>query len=132
MEKTNNSPEILWQDRKRTVFGLPISFTKYILTERKLIVRNGFLNIHETEVELYRILDKSLKMSLGQRIFGCGTVLIHSKDVDSASLEVKSVKDPRGFMAVLEENVDRQRDKYRTRGRDMIGGGEYYEAGDDD
>lgn len=113
--------EVLWQDKKRTLFGLPISFTKYILTERKLIVRKGFLSIVENEVELYRVLDKSLKLPLGQRMFGCGTVIINSRDVNIPKLEVKSIKHPREFMSILEENVDKQRDKYRTRGRDMIG-----------
>ena len=27
----------LWSDKKRTIFGLPISFTKYTLTDTRLI-----------------------------------------------------------------------------------------------
>lgn len=37
------SENILWKDRKRTLFGLPWSFTKYKLTEEKLIIQTGFL-----------------------------------------------------------------------------------------
>ena len=110
----------VWTDKKRTLFGLPISFTRYILTEKKLITRRGFLSIHEDEVELYRVVDKSLQMPLGQRIFGCGTVVINCRDTDTPVKEITSIKDPRGFMEVLEKHVDIQRDKYRTRGRDMI------------
>ena len=110
----------IWSDKKRTFCGLPISFTKYILTEKKLITRRGFLSIHEDEVELYRVVDKSLRLPLGQRIFGCGTVVINCRDSDTPVKEVVSIKDPRSFMEVLEKNVDIQRDKYRTRGRDMI------------
>lgn len=116
--------EYIWTDKKRTLFGLPISFTRYILTEKKLITRVGFLNISEYEAELYRISDKSLQLPLGQRIFGCGTVLIHCRDVDSPVMTIKSIKKPREFMALLEENVDIQRDRYRVRGRDMIGFGD--------
>ncbi len=113
--------DYIWTDKKRTIFGLPISFTRYILTEKKLITRTGFLSIKEDEVELYRITDKSLQLPLGQRMFGCGTVTMHCKDTDTPIKIVTSIKNPRSFMTLLEENVDIQRDRYRVRGRDMIG-----------
>lgn len=113
--------DYIWTDKKRTLFGLPISFTRYILTEKKLITRIGFLNITENEVELYRVTDKSLRLSLGERIFGCGTVIVNSKDSDAPVTTIKSIKNPREFMNILEENVDAQRDRYYVRGRDMIG-----------
>lgn len=113
--------DYIWTDKKRTIFGLPISFTRYILTEKKLITRIGFLSIKEDEVELYRITDKSLQLPLGQRMFGCGTVTMHCKDTDTPIKIVTSIKNPRSFMTLLEENVDIQRDRYRVRGRDMIG-----------
>lgn len=113
--------EHVWTDKKRTIFGLPISFTRYILTEKKLITRKGFLSITEDEIELYRVVDKSLRLPLGQRMFGCGTVVINCRDTDTPVKEVISIKNPREFMKILEKHVDVQRDKYRTRGRDMIG-----------
>ena len=113
--------DYIWTDKKRTIFGLPISFTRYILTEKKLITQTGFLSITEDEVELYRVSDKSLQLPLGQRMFGCGTVVINCRDTDTPIKEIKSIKEPRKFMALLEENVDIQRDKYRVRGRAMIG-----------
>lgn len=111
----------VWEDRKRTFLGLPLSFTKYILTEKKFITRKGFLNITEDEIELYRVVDKSLRLPFGQRLFGCGTVIINCRDTDTPVKEVLSIKRPREFMALLEKQVDIERDKYRTRGRDMIG-----------
>lgn len=115
-----NEQSYIWSDKKRTVFGLPISFTRYILTEKKFITRKGLLSITEDELELYRVIDKSLKLPFFQRIFGCGTVIINCRDADTPIKEVVSIKDPRGFMEVLEKHVDIQRDKYRTRGRDMM------------
>ena len=49
--------EILWNDRKRTLFGLPLSFTKYSLTEDKLIIERGIFNRIEEEIRLYRIFN---------------------------------------------------------------------------
>ena len=49
----------IWTDKKRTIFGLPISFTRYFLTEDKFITRKGFLSIEEDELDLYRVIDKA-------------------------------------------------------------------------
>ena len=42
--------KVLWNDRKRTIFGLPWSFTKYKLTEEKFIIQTGFFSIKQEEV----------------------------------------------------------------------------------
>ena len=63
--------EYLWQDRKRHL-GLPISFTKYSLSEDRLFVTEGFLNIRDDEVLLYRVRDIDTHRSLWQRLFGVG------------------------------------------------------------
>ncbi|MDE5577631.1 MAG: PH domain-containing protein [Oscillospiraceae bacterium] len=117
---SNGGYETIWTDKKRTLFGLPLSFTRYILTEKKFITRKGFLSITEDEIELYRVVDKSLRLPFGQRIFGCGTVIINCRDTDTPVKEVVSIKNPRDFMNIFEKQVDIQRDKYRTRGRDMM------------
>lgn len=117
---SNSGYETIWTDKKRTIFGLPLSFTRYILTEKKFITRKGFLSITEDEIELYRVVDKSLRLPFGQRLFGCGTVIINCRDTDTPVKEVVSIKKPRDFMNIFEKQVDIQRDKYRTRGRDMM------------
>mgnify|MGYP000064782610 FL=1 len=50
-------PNIVWKDRKRTLFGLPWSFTKYSLSDDRLFISTGFLSTKEDEVRLYRIMD---------------------------------------------------------------------------
>ena len=40
--------DYIWSDRKRTLFGLPLSFTKYRLTEDRLFIEKGFLNKSDT------------------------------------------------------------------------------------
>ena len=53
----------VWTDKKRTIFGLPLSFTRYFLTESKFITRTGFLSVDEDEIDLYKIIDKKLQES---------------------------------------------------------------------
>lgn len=114
--------DYIWTDKKRTIFGLPLSFTRYFLTETKFITRKGFLNVEEDELELYRVTDKKLVLPLSQRMFGCGTIIMNVKDVDTPVKEIKSIKAPRDVLAQLDKHININRDKYRTRGRDMIGG----------
>lgn len=83
---------VIWSDRKRTLFGLPLSFTKYTLTEDRLFVQTGFFTTVEDEVRLYRILDVKLTRTLGQKIFGVGTIQVCSADKSMADFEIVSVK----------------------------------------
>ncbi len=124
--------DYLWTDKKRTFLGLPLSFTRYFLTEKKFITRTGFLNITEDEFDLYRVMDKKLVLPFGQRIFGCGTVVISVKDTDTPTKEVRSIKAPRTFISLLDEQVDRLRDKYGIRGRDLIGSDSHCDCAEDD
>ncbi len=122
MEKlTREYGEIIWTGKKR-ILGMPISFTRYILTDTKLITKQGFLNIKEDEIELYRVYDMALELPLVQRIFGCGTLKLLSKDSDTATKILQTIKAPREAKRLIDEAVRVQRDKYYVRGRDMIGG----------
>lgn len=116
-----NEIDYIWTDKKRTLFGLPLSFTRYFLTETKFITRVGFLSLSEDELDLYTVTDKKLNLPFFQRIFGCGTIIMHVKDVDTPIKEIKSVKAPRKVLAEIDKYINIQRDRYRTRGRDMIG-----------
>lgn len=112
--------ELLWSDRKRTLFGLPLSFTKYSLDEERLYIETGFLSTTSDEVRLYRIMDLSLKKSLGQRIFGVGDIEVHSSDKTLKDFVIKSVKEPGRVKELLSEHVEIQRDKKRVYGREMM------------
>ena len=111
---------VIWTGKKR-ILGMPISFTRYILTDTTLYSKIGLFNIKEDEVELYRVYDKNLTFTLGQRIFGVGTITLISKDIDSPEKKLVSVKKPREVKKFIDDAVKSQRDKYMVRGRDMVG-----------
>lgn len=117
---TRDYGEIIWTGKK-CILGMPISFTRYILTDSKLITRVGLLNLREDEIELYRVYDKSMKLPLGQRLVGCGTITLLSKDSDTPTKVLQSVKRPREVKKLLDAAVQEQRDRYSVRGRDMMG-----------
>ena len=99
----------VWSDRKHTIFGLPWSFTKYILTDEKLLIVKGFLNQKEEEIRLYRILDMSLHRSIFQRIDRVGTIHCCSSDKTSPEFEIKRIKNSREIKEMLSNLVEKQR-----------------------
>ena len=93
-ERTKDGLEYIWTDKKRTLFGLPLSFTRYYLTDTRFITRTGFLTVVEDELDLYRVNDKKMELPLLQRLFGCGTIILYSKDVDTPEKEIRAIKKP--------------------------------------
>ena len=122
---------LLWSDRKRTIFGLPLSFTKYSLDDERLYIERGFLSTTSDEVRLYRIMDIGLRRSLGQRIFGVGDVVVHSSDKTLKDFVIQSVKEPGRVKELLSENVEIQRDKKRVFGREVMTDQDEIEGFDD-
>ena len=112
--------EIIWKDRKRTLFGLPWSFTRYSLTEEKFIIDKGFFNRVEDEVRLYRILDVTLKRSFWERIFGVGTIHCCSGDKSLGDFDIQHIKNSRDVKEMLSELVEKERMERRVGTREFI------------
>lgn len=111
----------LWEDRRRHL-GLPLSFTKYKLSEDRLFLIKGFLNITVEEIQLYRIRDMSMKLPLGQRLFGTGTIIVSSSDTTSPTLELRCVKHPSDVKELLNGQVEKVKIMRNVRLGDIVGG----------
>ncbi|MBQ7099121.1 MAG: PH domain-containing protein [Oscillospiraceae bacterium] len=120
----NTTESRLWQDRKR-YFGMPISFTVYSLSEDRLFRETGLLSRTYEEVLLYRVRDISLTRSLGQMIFGVGTITIHSSDKSSSTLKIENVKSPKQVKELIHQLVEESKTRRRFRF------GEFDTIGDD-
>ena len=99
----------VWSDRKRTLFGLPWSFTKYILTDEKLLIVKGVFKQTEEEIRLYRILDMSLTRTLTERIDRVGTIHCCSSDKTASEFDIKRIKNPRHVKELFSDLVEKQR-----------------------
>ena len=106
--------EYLWKDRKR-YFGLPLSFTRYSLSEDRLFISEGFLNIKDDEILLYRVRDIDTRRSLWQRIFGVGTVIVVSSDKTMPNLVLKNIKDPIMVKELIHKQVEETKIRRRVR-----------------
>ena len=112
---------VIWTGKPCSFFGLPWNFTRYILTDKKLIIRTGFLNIKEEKIELYRIVDMSMNHPITQRIFGCGTINLMSKDVSCPNVSLKEVKNPYMVYKLFEDAIESQKKEYNVLGKDIYG-----------
>lgn len=104
----------LWQDRKR-YFGLPLSFTRYSLSEDRLFISVGFLSIKDDEILLYRVRDIDTKRTLWQRLFGVGTVTVCSSDKTMPNMVLKNIKDPIFVKELIHKQVEENKIKRRVR-----------------
>lgn len=116
MERTG----VVWQDRKRIVFGLPWTFTKYTLTGEKLLIQTGVLSLKEEEIRLYRIMDVTLRRSLAERLFGLGTVHCCSADKSTPEFDLKWIKNPGQVKEQLSALIEKERMEKRVSSREFM------------
>ncbi len=120
MAVTKNN--IIWKDRKRFL-GLPLSFTRYSLSEDRLFLSVGFLNLRDDEILLYRIQDITTSRSLWQRIFGVGTITVASSDKTLPLLVLQNVKDPIAVKELLHEQVEAMKIRRKVRVGEIMANG---------
>ncbi|MBQ3100466.1 MAG: PH domain-containing protein [Clostridia bacterium] len=122
-----DNTEYIWRDRKRTLFGLPLSFTVYKLTGEKLLIESGFLSKKEEEIRLYRILDLTLKRPLGQRIWGLGTIHCCTADRSTPEFDILRIKDSQRVRNMLSDMVEQQREEKRITAREFMDDGDVFD-----
>lgn len=114
--------KLLWNDRKR-ILGLPITFTRYAMSEDRLFLEKGLLNMDQEEILLYRVRDISLHISLWQRIFGVGSIIIKSSDQTLPELRIESVKNPREVKEQIHTMVEEMKLSRRMRVGEIVDDG---------
>ena len=114
------SIEYIWRDRKRYL-GMPLSFTRYAMSEDRLFTSVGFLNIRDDEILLYRVRDIDTNRTLWQRLFGVGTVTIMSSDKTMPTMVLKNIKDPVAVKEMIHEQVEEMKMKRRVRVGEIMG-----------
>ena len=106
--------QYIWKDRRRRM-GMPLSFTRYALSEDRLFLSVGFFNIRDDELLLYRVRDITTGRSLWQRLFGVGTITVVSSDKSQPTLVLKNIKKPLMVKELLHERVEEMKLKRRVR-----------------
>lgn len=111
---TKDKITMKWSDRSR-ILGMPITFTKYSMCDDRIFCEKGLLSVKFEEILLYRVRDISMKITLGQRIFGVGSILLQSSDKTSPVLELKNIKNPREVKEMIHRQVEEIKVQRRMR-----------------
>jgi uncharacterized membrane protein YdbT with pleckstrin-like domain len=66
---------LLWWSLRPLLFWLT---TRYVVTNRRVLMRNGVLSRHGRDVPLTRVNDVSFRRTVVERMFGSGTLIVES------------------------------------------------------
>ncbi len=121
----------IWEDRKRNFIGMPWSFTKYTLDNQRFYLETGLFSTRYDEVRLYRMTDVVLVRTLGQKIFGLGTLRIDSSDKNMGNFNIINIKDSERVKELFSQKIEEQRKANRVYTRESITGEPDYDDHDD-
>lgn len=116
----------VYTERKRLLFfGLPWTFTKYIIKPNLLTVEEGLLKTEENDCYMYRIQDAKLVTTLIERLFGLGTVICYTGDVTNPEIQLVHIKHAKEIKNYILQASETARIKRRTLSTmDISAGGE--------
>ena len=117
-ENEKEGTQKMYKERKCWVFfGLPFTFTKYTVTDEVITINEGFLSTKENDCYLYKVQDVELHTSLGERIFGLGTVACYTGDNTHPQLyltHIHHAKEIKDYILKASEEARRRRRTLNT------------------
>ncbi len=112
-------------ERKRWVFlGLPFTFTKYMIEDEILTIRQGLLKVVENDCYMYKIQDVEHTATLFERMFGLGTINCYTGDNTHPQLTLLHIKHSKEIKQFILQQSENMRLKRRTVNMLDIGSGE--------
>lgn len=115
----------VFTERKRLLFfGLPWTFTKYIIKSDIITTDAGLFKIEENDCYMYKVQDVKLTATLMERIFKLGTVVCYTGDVTDKELTLVHIKHAREVKDYILKASETARRKRRTLNTLDIGAGD--------
>jgi Predicted membrane protein len=103
---------MLWEGKPFN-YGIP-TFTRYQLTDRRLIVERGIFTKRREEIQLYRIRDISLKRNLIERMLKFGDITILSTDTSTPTYTLRNIRDSVTISDLISQTAEASRLKNRA------------------
>ena len=111
-------------ERKRWLFfGLPFTFTKYMIKEDVITTDKGLLKTVENDCYMYKVQDVQHSATLIEKIFGLGTVTCFTGDTTDPLLLLTHIKHSKEVKEFILEYSEKARIKRRTVNMLDIGSG---------
>ena len=118
-------------ERKRWLFfGLPFTFTKYMIREDMITVDTGLLKTVENDCYMYKVQDVQHVASLAEKLFGLGTVICFTGDTTHPQLILEHIKHSKEIKEFILHQAEEARMKRRTVNTLDIGSGDLEDMDD--
>ena len=112
-------------ERKRWLFfGLPFTFTKYIVKEDRITIQSGLFKTVENDCYLYKVQDVQHTATLIEKIFKLGTIVCFTGDTTHPKLILQQVKHSKEIKEFILLESEAARLKRRTVNMLDIGSGD--------
>ncbi|MBQ6247885.1 MAG: PH domain-containing protein [Kiritimatiellae bacterium] len=76
------------------------------MTDRRVIVKTGWLSKHQTEVRIKDIRGVALEASIWERIIGTGSIAIGTAATAKAEIKMFGIKKPQEIVNMINEMRD--------------------------
>lgn len=116
--KFRKNCEIIWKDKKR-IWGMPISFTRYYIVKKpdewvKLFSDVGFLSSTVEEANIYRCYDVKLTVTLMDKIFKTGTLIVKANDDSTPEIYIRHIKNAYKVRDLISSLIEQERAKKKV------------------
>ena len=101
------------------IIYLKTRFTVYEVTNQRIKLKTGILNLEIDECELYRVRDYKIVKPFFQRIFGLGKIELVTSDRSNSNINLNGIKDPENLYNLIRDNVEKIRRETGTREIDV-------------
>jgi len=98
---------------------LRVRFKQYELNSERILVTSGWLNRRTEELELYRVRDLTLEEPFFQRLFGAGTLILHTTDASTPVLVMAGLPGAAALRGPLRKGVEASRARHGIRGLEV-------------
>ena len=92
---------------------------RYELTSERLKLREGVLNKHLNEVELYRVRDYRAVQPIYLRVFSLGNVIVGTTDASHPVVVLRAVRDVEHVLELVRRHVEDCRARKNVRALDL-------------
>ena len=109
-----NGEEQVVEKKRWALFGLPFTFTRYIVKQDILTIESGLFTKTEDDCYMYKIQDVELTRGFFQRLFGLGCVICFTGDTTHPKLYLHNIKNSKETKDFILKYSEEARLKRRT------------------
>lgn len=114
----------IWEAKKQHL-GLPLSFTKYYISNGTLYIKSGLLSQNIEQIKLYKIIDINVHYNIIDMLFRQGSIEIVSRDKTLPTAYLINIPNAVEFVDMLNDLVEKERERVKVKSVERSEDGDY-------